>query len=53
MDEQELRNFLGGEYPQSLSYQRRIKNDWNYFQGHSKFIGLTRKVLFTTEIVGF
>lgn len=25
MDEQELRNFLGGDYPSSLSYQRRIK----------------------------
>lgn len=33
MDEQKLRNFLGGEYPQSLSYQRRIKKRLELFPG--------------------
>lgn len=33
MDEQELRNFLGGDYPSSLSYQRRIKERLEIFPG--------------------
>ena len=33
MDEQELRNFLGGDYPTSLSYQRRIAKRLELFPG--------------------
>ena len=31
MDEQELRNFLGGDYPSSLTYRRRMKERLELF----------------------
>ena len=33
MDEQELRNFLGGDYPSSLAYRRRMKERLELFPG--------------------
>lgn len=33
MDEQELRNFLGGDYPSDLTYQRILKERVESFPG--------------------
>lgn len=33
MNEQELRNFLGGDYPSSLAYRRRMKERLELFSG--------------------